>query len=229
MSRQPVTPELRIRVSALLRSGRSYGEIARAIGRSKNAVAGILQRVRNPRPVRTIRPDLDISLVSDLPIHEARYILAVTFGLGLSETARMVGRTPPTVRYSCHRVEDRRDDPEYDEHITRLEIAKLREATESTTKPTGTSLAQNTPKRRRAREYISRVARRRRPRVNNARDPEVRKLIDQISLSGLTDKAVAELAGINRKTIQGWREGRKPTPFFMECVREVLKKNTPGY
>lgn len=127
--RKPVTSELRGRVARLLARGKTYDQIAEAIGRTKNAVAGIVYTNRNPRPdAKPLRPDLDISLVSDLPTHEARYILAVTLGLGLSETGRLVGRTPPTIAYSCRVVEDRRDDHEYDEILEAIETDKIRQA-----------------------------------------------------------------------------------------------------
>ena len=58
-----------------------------------------------------------------------------------------------------------------------------------------------------------------------ASDPIVAELV----ASGLTDIEVATRAGINPRTLSGWRQGRKPTPFLVECVREALTKNTPGY
>ncbi len=134
---QPVSPELRARVDRLLTRGKTYDQIAKAIGRTKNAVAGIVYRNRNPRPKRVpFRPDLDISLVSDLPPHEARYILAVTLNLGISETARRVGRTPPTIAHSCHLIEDKRDDYAYDQYLEAVEADKIRQAGPETG-PTG--------------------------------------------------------------------------------------------
>ncbi len=133
------------RVVRLRNRGLSYGEIAKRVRTTRGSVAGILHRVRNPRPVRPKRPYLDISLVSDLPAHEARYILAVTLGLGLSATGRMIGRTAPTVRYSCHRVEDRRDDPDYDNWLTEIEYCKLREAETGSDQPTREPTLTNDP------------------------------------------------------------------------------------
>lgn len=54
-------------------------------------------------------------------------------------------------------------------------------------------------------------------------------IVAELAASGLTDVEVATRAGINPRTLAGWRKGRKPTPFLVECVREALTKNTPGY
>lgn len=67
------------------------------------------------------------------------------------------------------------------------------------------------------------------PAINNATDRATRVLLDDITASGMPDTVLARKAGVGARTIQGWRRGRTATPFLVECVREALTKNTPGY
>jgi len=65
-------------------------------------------------------------------------------------------------------------------------------------------------------------------RDNSRARPEVIDVLTMLDASGLTDKEVQIRAGLGERTIEGWRQGRKPTPFLVECVREAIK-NSPGY
>ncbi len=67
------------------------------------------------------------------------------------------------------------------------------------------------------------------PAINNATDRATRALLDDITASGIPDMVLARTAGVGARTIPGWRRGRTATPFLLECVREALTKNTPGY
>lgn len=57
----------------------------------------------------------------------AMYLCHVAFELSLSRVAQAFGRDRSTVAHACHRIEDRRDDPDFDDWIGALEAA-LREA-----------------------------------------------------------------------------------------------------
>jgi ATPase involved in DNA replication initiation len=51
----------------------------------------------------------------------AMYVCHVTLGLSHEAVGKGFGRDRSTVGYACHRIEDRRDDPEFDAFLTRLE------------------------------------------------------------------------------------------------------------
>lgn len=57
----------------------------------------------------------------------AMYLTHVGFELSLNRVAAAFERDRSTVGYACHRVEDRRDDPDFDAWIGAMEAA-LREA-----------------------------------------------------------------------------------------------------
>jgi len=57
----------------------------------------------------------------------AMYMVYVTFGVSLSRVATAFGLDRSTVAYACHQIEDRRDDPSFDEWLDDLDRA-LREA-----------------------------------------------------------------------------------------------------
>jgi len=60
------------------------------------------------------------------PAAEARqaamYLGHVVFGFTLAEAGRAFHRDRSTASYACRRVEDRRDDPEYDRMIASMEV-----------------------------------------------------------------------------------------------------------
>ena len=62
---------------------------------------------------------------SRAPIASARqlamYMMHVVLGRNLTEVGRFFGRDRTTVSHACFRIEDMRDDPEFDERINRLE------------------------------------------------------------------------------------------------------------
>ena len=58
----------------------------------------------------------------------AMYLMHVVYGIRMSDVATAFGRHPSTVAHACHRMEDLRDDPRLDCHLTQLEDL-LREAT----------------------------------------------------------------------------------------------------
>lgn len=53
----------------------------------------------------------------------AMYLTHVSFGLSLARVASAFMRDRSTVAHACHLVEDRRDDPEFDDLLEALEIA----------------------------------------------------------------------------------------------------------
>lgn len=55
------------------------------------------------------------------------YLTHVAFEISLSRVAIAFGRDRSTVGHACHLIEDRRDDPEFDDWICKLE-GMLREA-----------------------------------------------------------------------------------------------------
>jgi chromosomal replication initiation ATPase DnaA len=57
----------------------------------------------------------------------AMYLVHVVYRRSLSEVGRAFGRDRTTASHACHRVEDLRDDPQFDRQIAHLENV-LREA-----------------------------------------------------------------------------------------------------
>ena len=53
----------------------------------------------------------------------AMYLLHVSAGRNMAEIAELFGRDRTTVSHACGRVEDRRDCPEFDAFVSRLERA----------------------------------------------------------------------------------------------------------
>ncbi|MFC7290915.1 helix-turn-helix domain-containing protein [Hirschia litorea] len=53
----------------------------------------------------------------------AMYLTHVSFGLSLARVAGAFMRDRSTVAHACHLIEDRRDDPEFDELLEALERA----------------------------------------------------------------------------------------------------------
>lgn len=51
----------------------------------------------------------------------AIYLTHVAFEMSLARTAAAFGRDRSTAAYACHRVEDRRDDPQFDSFLDDLE------------------------------------------------------------------------------------------------------------
>tara|TARA_R110002072_G_scaffold206513_1_gene364245 strand:- start:1185 stop:1535 length:351 start_codon:yes stop_codon:yes gene_type:complete len=51
----------------------------------------------------------------------AMYLAHVSFELSLTRVAESFGRDRTTAAHACHVVEDRRDDPEFDERLDQLE------------------------------------------------------------------------------------------------------------
>lgn len=51
----------------------------------------------------------------------AMYLLHVCMGRSMSEVGRFFGRDRTTVSHACNRIEDRRDDVEFDEFIAKIE------------------------------------------------------------------------------------------------------------
>lgn len=51
----------------------------------------------------------------------AMYLAHISFELSLSRVGQAFGRDRTTASHACHVVEDRRDDPDFDERLDRLE------------------------------------------------------------------------------------------------------------
>ncbi len=55
----------------------------------------------------------------------AMYVCHVTLGFRFSEIGELFGRDRTTVSYACNAIEDRRDNPEFDHFVIRIEVAVL--------------------------------------------------------------------------------------------------------
>lgn len=53
----------------------------------------------------------------------AMYLMHVVFGVSLSAVGRHFGRDRTTAAHACRQIEDRRDDPDFDLLVDRLEFA----------------------------------------------------------------------------------------------------------
>lgn len=53
--------------------------------------------------------------------HVAMYLAHITYGLTMDEVGYAFGRDRSTASYACRRIEDLRDDPRLDQHLTHLE------------------------------------------------------------------------------------------------------------
>ena len=51
------------------------------------------------------------------------YLMHVVFGMSLSAVGRHFGRDRTTASYACRQIEDRRDEPNFDMLVDRLEFA----------------------------------------------------------------------------------------------------------
>lgn len=51
----------------------------------------------------------------------AMYVANVVCGVGMTACAHAFGRDRSTVSYACHRIEDERDDPDFDRRLDVLE------------------------------------------------------------------------------------------------------------
>lgn len=51
----------------------------------------------------------------------AMYVANVVCGVGVTACAHAFGRDRSTVTYACHRIEDERDDPDFDKRLDALE------------------------------------------------------------------------------------------------------------
>ncbi|MEE2567352.1 helix-turn-helix domain-containing protein [Hyphobacterium marinum] len=74
----------------------------------------------NVSPDEMIAPTRRSSSVA-LARQVAMYLTHVAFELSLSQVAVFFGRDRTTASHACHVVEDRRDDPEFDACLDRLE------------------------------------------------------------------------------------------------------------
>lgn len=61
----------------------------------------------------------------------AMYVANVVYGVGMSACARAFGRDRSTVSYACRRVEDERDDPQFDQRLEALERLIREEAADA--------------------------------------------------------------------------------------------------
>ncbi len=61
------------------------------------------------------------SAEASLARHVSMYLAHVAFGLPMARVAQAFGRDRSTAAHACHRVEDRRDDPDFDARLDLLE------------------------------------------------------------------------------------------------------------
>ena len=55
--------------------------------------------------------------------HVSMYLCHVGLGMSLSQVARAFDRDRSTVAHGCHLIEDRRDDPDFDDWLEELETS----------------------------------------------------------------------------------------------------------
>lgn len=68
-----------------------------------------------------------VKRVDAWPYHLAGYVASVELGMGPADAARLIGRDRKTLWWGVPRVEERRDDPEFDAFVEHLaEMARER-------------------------------------------------------------------------------------------------------
>lgn len=69
-----------------------------------------------------------------------------------------------------------------------------------------------------------------RKQTNRATDPDTRAVVALMVASGKDLLEISAGSGVSERTLGNWRGGRhKGQTFLLQCVREYLTKNTPGY
>lgn len=143
-----VSPELRARAMELLNEGLTYTEIAQRIGRTKNAVAGIIYTARNPGPkpdkrdrrkdlkgrAPNVRPsEAGVGKIAQMVVPKfgvsttgrdiMLYVVAVSLGYGQTVAAEVLQVSRRLVYEACLRIEDRRDRAGFDASLSEIEEA----------------------------------------------------------------------------------------------------------
>lgn len=90
-----------------------------ALARLAVSLVGYAVRI----PVEDIVSSTRGSAMAAFARQVAMYLCHVGGGLSLSRVADAFGRDRSTIAYACHQVEDRRDDPHFDDWICSLEQA----------------------------------------------------------------------------------------------------------
>lgn len=93
----------------------------------------------------------------------AMYLCHVVFGLSFAEVGRQFLRDRTTVAYACECIEDRRDDPDFDVLLDRIELAMRDFSKLGDEEPAGEALARQ---RMRRRHHILRLARKGKGRLD---------------------------------------------------------------
>jgi chromosomal replication initiation ATPase DnaA len=96
-------------------SGRTQADKARV--RLASQVTAYAFGVELDEVVSATRRSAEASLAR----HVSMYLAHVAFGLPMARVAQAFGRDRSTAAHACHRVEDRRDDPEFDARLDLLE------------------------------------------------------------------------------------------------------------
>ncbi len=87
-------------------------------------VIHIVSRIFDVTPAEIRQPSRGTARVA-LARQVAMYLTHIACGLSYSDTARLFSRDRTTVAYACAKIEDRRDDPQFDEALTHSERAAL--------------------------------------------------------------------------------------------------------
>jgi chromosomal replication initiation ATPase DnaA len=74
-------------------------------------------------PMRDLKSTKRLGPRTDRARHVAMYLAHVVFGVAQDEVATCFRRAPSTMSRACRRVEDLRDDPEFDRTLDWLESA----------------------------------------------------------------------------------------------------------
>ena len=107
-------------IAAAARSGRhGYAGVALARSRLCEALASRAFGV----DVRDLRAPVRCRQRVSRARQIAVYLAHVSFGVSYKEAAQAFGRDPSTVRHACTRIEDARDDADFDHTLLRLEQA----------------------------------------------------------------------------------------------------------
>jgi hypothetical protein len=119
------------------RAGQRPAQIAKALGVSRAVVYEHARRIPHsfgwdggkgmpaPPPAPDVRPlaeeaATDPAATGVQPLHLAAYLANVELGCTVRPVARLIGRDPKLVRWAVRRIEDRREDPEFDAFMERL-------------------------------------------------------------------------------------------------------------
>ncbi len=105
---RPARPAAGLHLQRLARDPLAAAAVAEVVRAHRVTTRELLSRTRGAASVAAAR-------------QIAMYLLHVSLGRPQEDVGRIFRRDPSTVSYACHIVEDRRDDPDFEAEIARLE------------------------------------------------------------------------------------------------------------